>query len=148
MHINGNNKLIKLHQMGLNITFEVYLILMNAIVDVIAANIRRLRELKSLSQKEVSAQSGVPQGQYSRIENGRVEPAVSTLDKLAKVFEVSVSEFFRSDDVNEQLNLPLMEKVKLIDTLGEEEKQALFKMIDLAISNKKMKDSLSNILTA
>lgn len=121
---------------------------MNAIVEVIAGNIRRLRELKQLSQKEVSAQSSVPQGQYSRIENGRVEPAVSTLDKLAKVFEVSVSEFFRNDDVNEQLNLPLMEKVKLIDTLGEEEKKALFKMIDLAISNKKMKDNLQSLIAS
>jgi len=111
-------------------------------------NIRRLRELKKLSQKEVSAVSGVPQGQYSRIENGRVEPAVSTLDKLAKVFEVSITEFFLSDEVGEQVNLPLMEKVKLIDTLGDDEKQALFKMIDLAISNKKMKDNLQSIIAS
>lgn len=121
---------------------------MRPIVDVIASNIRRLRELKQLSQKQVSAESGVPQGQYSRIENGRVEPAVSTLEKLARVFEVSITEFFRSDDIDEQINLPLLEKIKLIDTLGDDEKQALFKMIDLAISNKKMKDNLQSILAS
>lgn len=117
-------------------------------IDIIASNIRRLREVKRLSQKEVSISSGVPQGQYSRIENGKVEPAVSTLEKLAKVFEVSITEFFKTDDVDEQINLPLLDKIKLIDTLGDEEKQALFKMIDLAISNKKMKDNLQSLIAS
>ena len=116
--------------------------------DLIAINIRRLRELKQLSQKEVSAKSGVPQGQYSRIENGHVEPGVSTLEKLSKVFEVSITEFFKSNDMDEEINLPLLEKIKLIDTLDEDEKNALFKMIDLAISNKKMKDNLQQLIAS
>ena len=92
---------------------------MNDIVTLLAKNIKRLRELKNISQKEVCASSGMPQGQYSRIENGKVEPSVSTLDKLAKVFEVSISDFFKSTDINGDMNLPLLEKVKLIDTLGK-----------------------------
>jgi transcriptional regulator with XRE-family HTH domain len=119
---------------------------MDTIVQLIATNIKRLRELKKLSQKEVCAASNVPQGQYSRIENGKVEPSVSTLEKLAKVFEVSISEFFKSNDINEEINLPLLEKIKLIDSLGEEEKQALFKMIDLALANKRMKDNLQDLI--
>jgi transcriptional regulator with XRE-family HTH domain len=91
---------------------------------------------------------GVPQGQYSRIENGHVEPAVSTLEKLSKVFEVSITEFFKSNDMDEDINLPLLEKIKLIDTLGEDEKNALFKMIDLAISNKRMKDNLQQLIAS
>jgi transcriptional regulator with XRE-family HTH domain len=120
---------------------------MSNTVDLIAKNIKRLRDLKNLSQKEICAASGVPQGQYSRIENGKVEPSVSTLEKLAKVFEVSISEFFKSGDINEELNLPLLEKIKLIDTLGKDEQQALFKMIDLALANKRMKDNLQSIIT-
>lgn len=119
---------------------------MNSTVQLIAGNIRRLREIKDFSQKEVCAISNVPQGQYSRIENGKVEPSVSTLEKLAKVFEVSISEFFKSNDINEEINLPLLEKIKLIDTLEEDEQQALFKMIDLALANKRMKDSLQSII--
>ena len=52
---------------------------MAQIVVLIAKNIKRLRELKHLSQKEICADAGVPQGQYSRIENGKVEPSISTL---------------------------------------------------------------------
>jgi transcriptional regulator with XRE-family HTH domain len=120
---------------------------MNNIVILIAKNIRRLRELKNLSQKEICAASGLPQGQYSRIENGKVEPSVSTLEKLAKVFEVSVAEFFKSTDANEDINLPLLEKVKIIDTLGKDEQNALLKMIDLAIANKRMKDNLQTLIS-
>jgi hypothetical protein len=32
--------------------------------------------------------------------------------------------------------------------LGEDEKNALFKMIDLAISNKKMKDNLQQLIAS
>jgi len=100
-----------------------------------------------MTQKEISANSNVPQGQYSRIENGKVEPSVSTLEKLAAVFEVSISEFFMTSHTTEEVtNLPLLEKIKLIDQLEEEEKNALLKMIDIAISKKRMKDNLSNML--
>ena len=84
--------------------------------------------------------------QYSRIENGKVEPAVSTLEKLAKVFEVSVSEFFRSDNLEDERNLPLLEKSKIIGTLTKEEQQAIFKVIDLVIANKKLKDNLQSLI--
>jgi hypothetical protein len=39
-------------------------------------------------------------------------------------------------------------KQELIDTLGEDEKNALFKMIDLAISNKRMKDNLQQLIAS
>jgi transcriptional regulator with XRE-family HTH domain len=120
---------------------------MSTTVKTIAHNISRLRGLKNLSQKEVCAIAAIPQGQYSRIENGKVEPAVTTLEKLAKVFEVSITEFFKTTDMNEEINLPLMEKVKMIDTLAKEEKNALFKMIDLALANKRMKDNLTSLIT-
>ena len=119
---------------------------MDSTVQLIASNIKRLREIKKFSQKEVCAASNVPQGQYSRVENGKVEPSVSTLEKLSKVFEVSISEFFKISDADEEINLPLLEKIKLIDTLGEEEQQALFKMIDLALANKRMKDNLQSLI--
>lgn len=115
-------------------------------VKLIAGNISRLRELKKLSQKEVCAASKIPQGQYSRIENSKVEPSISTLEKLAKVFEVSIPEFFKNNNLEDEPNLPLMEKIKFIDTLGKDEQKALFKMIDMAIANKRMKDNLQTLI--
>lgn len=112
-------------------------------------NIKALKkELQWIIDEYNKKRPHIAQGQYSRIENGHVEPAVSTLEKLSKVFEVSITEFFKSNDMEEDINLPLLEKIKLIDTLGEDEKNALFKMIDLAISNKKMKDNLQQLIAS
>jgi transcriptional regulator with XRE-family HTH domain len=119
---------------------------MSVTVTIIASNIKRLRELKNFSQKEVATASGIPQGQYSRIENGKVEPSVSTLDKLAAVFEVPTGEFFKMDAVYDDVNMPLLEKIKIIDTLPKEEQTALLKMIDLAVANKRMKDNLQTLI--
>ncbi len=115
---------------------------------ILARNIKRLRSLKGLSQKQVCATADIPQGQYSVIENGKVTPTIPTLEKLAKVFEVELVEFFRPDDTQDAMNLPLLEKIKLLDQLGDEEKEALLKIIDMAISNKKLKDNLSNLISS
>ena len=115
---------------------------------IIANNIKRLRKLKELSQKEVSLNVNVPQGQYSRIENGKVMPTIPTLEKIASVFEVSIVEFFKSNSEEEALNLPLIEKIKIIDTLEADEKEALLKLIDMAISKKKLKDNLTNLVAS
>ena len=95
---------------------------MKTTTELISKNVKRLRKLKELSQKEVSASCSIPQAQYSRIENGKVEPSISSLEKIAGVFEVSLGEFFKSDSEEEQINLPLIEKIKLIDQLEEDEK--------------------------
>jgi transcriptional regulator with XRE-family HTH domain len=117
-------------------------------VDLIASNIKRLRELKKLSQKEVATKAAIPQGQYSRIENAKVEPSVTTLEKLAKVFEVSVTEFFKTNGLQDDINLPMLEKIKLVDALGKKEQQAIFTMIDMAIANKKLKDNLTQLIAS
>jgi hypothetical protein len=39
-----------------------------------------------------------------------------------------------------------MEKISFVDTLGKEEQQAIIKIVDLAVSNKKMEDNLSQLI--
>jgi hypothetical protein len=39
-----------------------------------------------------------------------------------------------------------MEKISMVDALDKDEQQAIFKVIDMAISNKKMKDNLSQLI--
>lgn len=115
----------------------------------IVDNIKNFRTLKKMSQKEVALAINMDQPQYSRIESGKVEPTLSTLEKVAKVFEVSVADLIRErDDVTKEINVPLLEKIKLIDQLDEQEKNSILTIIDMAISKKRFKDNLSNLLTA
>jgi transcriptional regulator with XRE-family HTH domain len=110
--------------------------------------IKQFRTLKKLSQKEVAMAIDMNQGQYSRIESGKVEPTLSSLKKIASVFEVSISELLNEEnDLNKEINIPLLEKIKLIDLLDDNEKNSIMTIIDMAISKKKFKDNLSNLLT-
>lgn len=60
-----------------------------------------------------------------------------------------LSQLFKADEVFKEVNSKnrsLMEKLSLVDTLGKEEQAAIFKMIDLAVSNKKLKDNLTQLI--
>lgn len=131
---------------------------MTVIMNIIADNMRLFRDSKHLSQKEVALSVGIPQGQYSRIENGKVEPSLSTLEKLANFFGISMAELFQTNkqvintnprmDIPDPVNLPLMEKVKMLDLLDKDEQTALLKLIDMAITKKMLKDSLTNLVAS
>ena len=111
--------------------------------------IKQFRTLKKLSQKEVALEIDMNQGQYSRIESGKVEPTLSSLKRIASVFEVSISELLNEEnDLNKEINIPLLEKIKLIELLDEKERNSIMTIIDMAISKKKFKDNLSNLLTS
>ena len=56
----------------------------------IASALRAARESKGLSQRELSAKSGVPQGPISKIENGAVALRTSSLVALARVLDLEL----------------------------------------------------------
>ena len=57
----------------------------------IALVLKELREIRGVSQQDVYIETNVHIG---RIENGRVNPSVSTLAVLLKYFKVKMSEFY------------------------------------------------------
>jgi transcriptional regulator with XRE-family HTH domain len=114
----------------------------------IGERIKKIREARGLSQKEIANMIKMDQSQYFKLEKDKTDPSVSTLAKVAKALGIQLSELFANDllkDVN-SYDKSLMEKITLIDQLDEEEKMSLFKIIDGLFSKKKMKDSLTKAL--
>ncbi len=60
----------------------------------IGERIRALRKAKGLSIADVSKQSGIPESTISGIERHMVSPPLGNIVSLAKVFDVSVGDFF------------------------------------------------------
>ena len=52
--------------------------------------LKELRESKGLTQKEVAEIIGYSEISYTRYENGKREPDISTLCKLAEYFKVTI----------------------------------------------------------
>lgn len=64
----------------------------------IARRVTRLRKEHQLSFDELAARSGLSKGVLVQIEQGRGNPSISTLTKIAGSFRVSVSDLISEDD--------------------------------------------------
>lgn len=115
----------------------------------IGDKIKTFRTNKGLSQKEVALSIGIDQAQYSRIESGKVEATVSSLEKIAQALDVKVADFFSEEklaDVN-SYDKNMVERMRLVDELEDQEKKSIFNIIDMAIAKKRLKETLSNALS-
>ena len=61
---------------------------------IIGERLRELREEKKLSQGDIEKRTGLLRCYISRVENGHTVPAVETLEKLARAFEVPLYQLF------------------------------------------------------
>jgi transcriptional regulator with XRE-family HTH domain len=61
---------------------------------VIGDRLRELREQKKLSQGDIEKRTGLLRCYISRVENGHTVPAVATLEKLARAFDVPMYQLF------------------------------------------------------
>ena len=59
--------------------------------EYISRQLKKSRESKGLSQRELSAKSGVPQGHISKIENGSVDLRLSSLVALTRVLDLELA---------------------------------------------------------
>ena len=116
----------------------------------IGDRIREVRTSKSLTQKEVAITLQMDQSQYSKIEKGKTDPSFSTIERIADALSVQVADLVSEDNPFEEVNSKgkaAVEKVRLIEGLDEEEKSAIYSIIDGLVSKKKMKDSLSSLIS-
>jgi transcriptional regulator with XRE-family HTH domain len=57
--------------------------------------IKILRERQKISQEELAARSGISRGYLARLETGRHDPTITTLEKLAKALKVPVGKLLK-----------------------------------------------------
>ena len=115
----------------------------------IGDRIKKIREAKGLSQKEVALNLSMNPSQYSKIENGKVDPQCSSIEKIANALGVSLVDIFTQENSLENINSidkSIIEKVQLIEQLDDKQKESIFSIIDMAIYNIKLKQTLSNAL--
>src|ERR1700691_1999959 len=74
---------------------------------IIGDRIRLLRETKKLSEGDIEKRTGLLRCYISRVENGHTVPAIETLEKLARAFEVPLYQlFYDGEEPPELPNLP------------------------------------------
>lgn len=61
---------------------------------VFGENVRKARKDRALSQKELSAKSGISRSSISMIENSKIDIYFETANRLAKSLDISLPQFF------------------------------------------------------
>ncbi len=67
-------------------------------LDIFAANLRRIRRERDLSQERLAHRADLNMTHVAKIERSEREPGVRTVSKLARALEVSASELFDGID--------------------------------------------------
>lgn len=65
--------------------------------DEIALRLQHVRKMYGMSQRELAKRAGVTNSSVSMIEQGRVSPSFSSLEKLLKGIPMTVKDFFNLD---------------------------------------------------
>lgn len=96
-------------------------------------NIRKYRKNIGLTQVELAKKMGVIQSNVHRWENNLVTPSLDTIKKLAKILNISVDGLLFSAQDKKKLRITdkeLLERVKDIENLNDEDRRALIHLID------------------
>lgn len=115
----------------------------------IGDNIKKAREAKGRSQKVVALSLKMDQSQYSKTENNKTDPHLSTIEKIADTLGISTEELFAADKVFKEVysfDKSLVEKMQLVEQLEETEKSSVYHIIDGLVTKQRLKQTLSNAL--
>lgn len=73
---------------------------------LIGERLRDLREQKKMSQGDIEKRTGLLRCYISRVENGHTVPAIETLEKMARAFQIPLYQlFYDGDELPEIPNL-------------------------------------------
>ena len=67
----------------------------NSLQIKVGKRIRKIRESKGISQQELAAKCNFEKSNMSRLESGRVNSTLATLEKIALALEVNIIELFK-----------------------------------------------------
>jgi len=107
----------------------------------IGENIKNIREKKGLLQKEVTTYLNLDKSAYSKLEKGSREIKVTELQKLAKLFSMSIDDIVNYEgDLPSEVSLKnetATEQNRLFNELDDDDRQTVLTIVDKMLTNKK-----------
>lgn len=115
---------------------------------VLGDNIRKSRKAKGWSQRELAEHTATDTSYINRVETGKINPSIAVLERIAGALECSLDELVKGVEKAEVeiRDKGLADRVRLIDSLDEEDRHALVHMIDTMLTKKRMRELLGGSL--
>jgi transcriptional regulator with XRE-family HTH domain len=118
----------------------------NELLNNIGDNLRSFRLSKGLERKEIADIAGISVSQYGRIENGTTKASVLMLVKIVKALNVGMDELVFGEKMKTGNDLiilkdkELVQKMKELDELNDEDKEVAHQLLDLILTQKKLNE--------
>ena len=101
---------------------------------LLGKRIKSIRKSQGLTQEKLSEMIDLETSSLSGIESGRFYPSLHVLEKIAKVLEVELIDFFKFSSINIPENLD-EEIQKIIEKQDKNSKELIYKLLTAAIIN-------------
>lgn len=105
-------------------------------------NVRRLRKERGWTQAEFAQRIGVHLNHINKIETGKYMPQFETVIEMANAFEVSLDYLAGVSTTGlDEIRIEdqtFAEKIKLLNSLEDEDRNAIIRIIDTMLTKKKM----------
>lgn len=101
--------------------------------------ITKIRKEKKLSQVDVASYVGVSRDAISKYERDDIVPSVENANKIAQILGVSLDYLMSEDDNLEVVDIDMLNRMKEIQRLSEDDKSTVIKIIDAFIRDTKTK---------
>jgi transcriptional regulator with XRE-family HTH domain len=105
--------------------------------------IKLTRSQKKLSQQELSEKAGIHQKNISKYEKDLVIPSAVVLKNIADALEVTTDYLFGNEESDTIKDTALLKQFKDVDTMPDDEKNVIMKVISAYIRDFKTKNAYS-----
>jgi DNA-binding response OmpR family regulator/mannose-6-phosphate isomerase-like protein (cupin superfamily) len=104
------------------------------LIQDIGKKIRELRKHQNISLRQLSRRTGLSNSLLSQVENSKISPSISTLDKIARALNVNIVQFFEDVKIKEISIIRKNER----RTIPSGKKGVLFDLLTKGVVNKKL----------
>lgn len=108
----------------------------------VGVRMAELRKKKELSQTDFAKTVGVSREMIGRYERDEVVPSIEVAKKIADALGVSL-DYLAGEGMNASFDKQTVKRIEDIERLPHEEKNIVYKMIDMALVYSKTKKALA-----
>ena len=104
--------------------------------------LKKIRKLKGITQKELAQKVGITQRMISHYESKVKSPPLKYIILIADALQVSVDTLVGNKPIKYEFDSRIARRIKLIESLSERDQKAIWSFINALVFKKKLKKQL------
>jgi transcriptional regulator with XRE-family HTH domain len=112
---------------------------------MLGSNIKKIRKEKGWSQRDLANKIDSDASYINRLETGKLNPSISAMERIANAMDCTLDQLVKGDLDSAEIHIKdknFSEKIRLIDSMDEDDKQAVTHIIDALLTKKRIRELL------